>query len=91
VAVAFIGLDGVGPIAALEPQHLPDVLDHVEARAVAIGREDIGFEVPAPNVVAIRHLLARGYRIDPFVTYLMANRPFGQFDRYLGFTPPFVL
>ena len=91
VAVAFIGLDGVGPIAALEPQHLPDVLDHVEARALAIGREDIGFEVPAPNVVAIRHLLARGYRIDPFVTYLMANRPFGQFDRYLGFTPPFVL
>lgn len=91
VAVAFIGLDGVGPVAALEPQHLPDVLDHVEARAVAIGREDIGFEVPAPNVVAIRHLLARGYRIDPFVTYLMANRPFGQFDRYLGFTPPFVL
>ena len=91
VAFAFIGLDGVGPIAALEPQHLPDVLDHVEARAVAIGREDIGFEVPAPNVVAIRHLLARGYRIDPFVTYLMATRPFGQFDRYLGFTPPFVL
>lgn len=47
--------------------------------------------MPAPNVVAIRHLLGRGYRLDPFVTYLMANRPFGKFDRYLDFTPPFVL
>jgi GNAT superfamily N-acetyltransferase len=91
VAFAFIGLDGVGPIAALEPEHLPEILRHVEARAAAIGREEIGFEVPAPNVIAIRHLLGRGFRLDPFVTYLMANRPFGQFDRYLGFTPPFVL
>ena len=91
VAFAFIGPDGAGPMAALEPEHLPDVLCHVEARAASIGREEIGFEVPAPNVVAIRHLLGRGFRLDPFVTYLMANRPFGQFDRYLGFTPPFVL
>jgi GNAT superfamily N-acetyltransferase len=91
VAFAFIGADGAGPIAALEPEHLPEILRHVEARAAAIGREEIGFEVPAPNVIAIRHLLGRGFRLDPFVTYLMANRPFGQFDRYLGFTPPFVL
>jgi len=91
VAFAFIGLDGVGPIAALEPEDLPEVLAHVEARAAAIGRQELGFEVPAPNVTAIRHLLGRGYRLDPFVTYLMANRPFGRFDRYLGFTPPFVL
>jgi len=91
VAFAFIGPDGTGPIAALQPEHLPDVLRHVEARAGAMGREEVGFEVPAPNVVAIRHLLGRGFRLDPFVTYLMANRPFGQFDRYLGFTPPFVL
>jgi len=91
VAISFIGSDGVGPIAALEPEHLPDVLRHVEARAAAIGREELGFEVPAPNVVAIRHLLGRRFQLDPFVTYLMANRPFGHFDRYLGFTPPFVL
>ena len=91
VAFGFIGTDGVGPIAALEPEDLPDVLRHVETRAVAIGRVELGFEVPAPNAVATRHLLERGYRLDPFVTYLMANRPFGQLDRYLGFTPPFVL
>src|SRR5690606_37148532 len=57
VGFAFIGPDGVGPIATLEPDHLPDVLRHVEARAAAIGREEVGFEVPAPNVIAIRHLL----------------------------------
>lgn len=91
VAFGFIGRDGTGPIAARTPEHLPGVLGHLEARAAAIGREDLGFEVPAPNVIAIRHLLERGFRIDPFVTYLMANRPFGRFDRYLGFTPPFVL
>lgn len=91
VAYGFIGLDGAGPIAARGPEHLPAVLRHLEARAAAIGHEDLGFEVPAPNVIAIRHLLERGFRIDPFVTYLMANRPFGRFDRYLGFTPPFVL
>lgn len=91
VAFSFIGHDGVGPIAAHEPEHLPDVLRHVEARAAAMGREEVGFEVPAPNVVAIRHLLGRRFQLDPFVTYLMANRPFGRFDRFLGFTPPFVL
>lgn len=90
-AFAFVGRDGVGPIASLDPVHLPAVLGHVEGRAAAIGREELNFEVPAPNVGAIRHLLGRGYRLDPFVTYLMANRPFGQFDRYLGFTPPFIL
>jgi GNAT superfamily N-acetyltransferase len=91
VGFAFVGRDGVGPIAADEPELLPDILDHVEARAASLGREEIGFDVPAPAVVAVRHLLGRGYRLDPFVTYLMANRPFGRFDRYLGFTPPFVL
>ncbi len=35
------------------------------------------------------HLLGGGFQLDPFVTYLMASRPVGQFDRYLAFTPPF--
>lgn len=91
VGFAFLGRDGVGPIAAASPELLPEILAHVEARAAAAGREEIGFEVPAPAVACVRHLLARGFRIDPFVTYLMANRPFGHFDRYLGFTPPFIL
>ena len=88
---AFVGRDGTGPIAATEPDLLPDILSHVEARAAALGREEVGFEVPAPAVLAVRHLLARGFRFDAFMTYLMANRPFGRFDRYIGFAPPFVL
>lgn len=91
VGFAFAGRDGVGPIAATSSDLVPEILAHVEAWAAAAGREEIGFEVPAPAVAAVRHLLARGYRIDPFVTYLMANGPFGHFDRYLGFTPPFIL
>lgn len=91
LGVAFIGMGGSGPIAAMDPAALPDMLSHVEARAAALGRSQVAFEVPSPNVTAIRHLLGRGFLLDPFVTYLMANRPFGKFDRFIGFSPPFVL
>jgi hypothetical protein len=43
------------------------------------------------NEVAMRHLLGRGFKMDTFLTLLMSNRPFGQFDRFLGLSPPFVL
>lgn len=88
---AFAGRGGTGPIATAEPEHMADVLRHVESRAAVIGLDQLSFEVPAPNVTAIRYLLARGYRFDPFGTYLMANRPFGRFDRFIGFSPPFIL
>jgi sirohydrochlorin ferrochelatase len=88
---AFVGVGGSGPIAALVPERLPDILCHVETRAAAIGVERIELEVPAVNAVAVRHLLGRGFRIDPWINYLMANRPFGQFDRFIGFSPPLFL
>ena len=53
--------------------------------------ESLSLDVPMPNEVAVRHLLGRGFQFDPFYTYLMASRPFGQFDRYIGFGPPFIL
>jgi hypothetical protein len=43
------------------------------------------------NEVAVRHLLDRGFKIDPFLTILMSSRPFGRFDRFIGFAPPLVL
>jgi hypothetical protein len=43
------------------------------------------------NEIAMRHLLGRGFQIDTFFTFLMSSRPFGQFDRFIGFAPPFVL
>lgn len=91
VGFAFIGAGGVGPVAALEPADMADILRHVEARAAALGIEKLEFEVPSPNAVAIRHLLGRGFRIDPWINYLMSNVPFGQFDRFIGFSPPLYL
>lgn len=91
VGFAFVGPAGAGPIAALEPSHLPDMLLHVESRAVAVGLETLELEVPAVNDVAVNHLLGRGFRIDPWINLLMSNHPFGQFDRFIGFSPPIFL
>jgi GNAT superfamily N-acetyltransferase len=91
VAFGFVGKIGSGPVAALSPEDQPFILTHLEARARALGRENLAFEVPSINQVAMRHLLDRGYQIDTFLTLLLSSRPFGQFDRFIGFAPPFVL
>jgi GNAT superfamily N-acetyltransferase len=87
----FVGTYGVGPIAVLDPADLPDVLLHVEDRAANLGLSEIEFQLPGPNEVAARHLLSRGFRIDPWINLLMSDRPFGRFDRILGFGPPIFL
>jgi GNAT superfamily N-acetyltransferase len=87
----FVGATGTGPIAALDPADLPAMLDHIEGRAAAMGKGTIGLEVPMVNEVAMRYLLGQGYQMDPFLTLLLSSRPFGQFDRFIGFGPPLVL
>ena len=91
IGFAFVGERGLGPIAALEPADQVAILSHVETRAAALGRKEIGFEVPMINEVAMTHLLGRGYRLDTFFTFFLSSRPFGRFDRFIGFAPPFVL
>jgi hypothetical protein len=91
VGFAFVGHGGSGPIAALDADDLPEQLLHVEARAHALGVKSLSFQVPGPNAVAARHLMGRGFRLDPWVNVLMSNRPFGQFDRFIGFGPPMFL
>jgi GNAT superfamily N-acetyltransferase len=91
VGFAFIGTDGVGPIAALDPADQPSILKHIERRAAELGRDELGFEVPMVNEVAMQHLLGRGFRIDAFLTILLSSRAFGQFDRFISFGPPLVL
>ena len=81
----------VGPIAALEPTDLPAILGHVERLAAGTGSDRLELEVPGVNEVAIRHLLGRGFHIDPWINLLMSNRPFGRFDRFIGFSPPIFL
>jgi hypothetical protein len=63
----------------------------VEARAHALGVKTLELQVPGPNAVAVRHLMGRGFRLDPWVNVLMSSRPFGQFDRFIGFGPPLFL
>jgi ribosomal protein S18 acetylase RimI-like enzyme len=88
---AFVGAGGVGPIGAADPADLPRILDEVLRRAAAMGLETVSFEVPMSNGTALRHLLARGLSIDPFLTLLLSNREFGQMDRYVAHSPPFFL
>lgn len=94
VGFGFVGLPssgGTGPVATLDPDDQAPVLRHLEGRAAAMGRETIEFEVPSVNDRAVRHLLDRGFQLDQFLTLFMASRPFGRFDRFIGFAPPFVL
>jgi GNAT superfamily N-acetyltransferase len=92
IGSAFLGPRGaIGPVAATEPEHLPAILDHVERRAAELEIGEIALEAPMVNEVAMRHLLGRHFKMDTFLTFLMSNRPFGRFDRFMGFSPPFVL
>jgi len=91
VGFGFVGTTGSGPVVALDAADQVSILRHLEGRAAELGVEELGLEVPMVNEVAVRHLLDRGFKIDPFLTLLMSNRPFGQFDRFIGFGPPLVL
>ena len=91
VGFAFVSKDGCGPIGALDPADLPDMLLHVEGRAKSLGMAQLKLDIPGPNEAAIRHLLGRGFRLDPAMSFLMSERPFGQFDRFMGLFPPLFL
>ncbi len=90
VGFAFVGKQGAGPIGALDPDDLPAQLLQVESRAHALGAERLSVQVPGVNATAVRHLVGRGFQIDAWVNLLMSNRPFGQFDRFLPFSPLFL-
>jgi GNAT superfamily N-acetyltransferase len=91
IGFSFLGRDGAGPMAALEPSDLPAILLHVEALARTLELERLELQVPAPNAIAIRHLTGRRYRFDSWINFLMSDRPFGQFDRFIPFSPPLFL
>lgn len=91
IGFSFFGPDGAGPMAALDPSDLPAILLHVEGLARSIGLERLELQLPAPNAVGIRHLMGRGFRFDSWINILMSDRPFGQFDRFIPFSPPLFL
>jgi GNAT superfamily N-acetyltransferase len=91
IGFGFFGETGVGPIAALSPDQQSEILLHLEDRAHACGVEEVSFQVPTVNAIAMRHLLSRGFRFDAPLNIFMSDRPFGQFDRFIAFGPSIVL
>jgi GNAT superfamily N-acetyltransferase len=91
IGFSFVGPDGAGPMAGLHPSDLPAILVHAEDVARSIGLERLEVQVPGPNEVGVRHLLARGFRFDRWINFLMSDRPFGHFDRFVPFSPPLFL
>ena len=80
-----------GPFALLDPGDYPAVLAHAESTVAAAGQSDFTVVVPMVNQIAVRYLLARGFQLDPFFSYLMSDKPFGRFDCYIETTPTFFL
>ncbi len=90
VGYGYIGAAS-GPFALLDPADFPDALAHAEAESALQGHAHFGLEVPMTNISAVDTLLARGFQMDSFLAFLMSDRPFGQLDRYILTSPPFVL
>jgi hypothetical protein len=70
-------------MAALDRADIPALLAFVETRAAEAGEPTIDFSVPMANTLAVRHLLDRGLRIDPFVAMLLVDDDSMQLDRWV--------
>jgi GNAT superfamily N-acetyltransferase len=91
VGFSFLSATGCGPMAALEPADQRSILLHLERRALESGVDELNFQVPTVNAIAMNHLLSRGFKIDAPLNMFMSNREFGHFDRFVAFGPPIVL
>ena len=80
-----------GPFALLDPADFPAVLAHAESIVAAQGHPAFSVVVPMINQTAAGYLLQRGFRLDPFFSYLMSDKPFGRFEHYIETTPTFFL
>lgn len=90
VGYGYIGSD-VGPIALLNETDFPSVLAHAENRAAELGSPMISVETPMLNRSAVGYMLARGFKLDANVILFMSDEPFGKFEKYLSYSPPFFL
>jgi GNAT superfamily N-acetyltransferase len=78
-----------GPYAALSGGDLPVLLADGEAAAARAGHATVTFDTPMTGRPAIDHLLARGFRVDPFVMLFFTDGPIDGLDRYILTSPPF--
>jgi GNAT superfamily N-acetyltransferase len=89
VGYGYIGTAS-GPFALLEESDYPAVLAHAETLSASMGRH-FGLEVPMVNETAVKYLLQRGFHMDTFVAQFLSDAPFGQFDKYIVTSPPFIM
>jgi GNAT superfamily N-acetyltransferase len=89
-AVAY-GYGGVrtGPAGVLDARDLPALLSLLEAAAAQRGVERAAFEVSGRAGEAVGHLLARGFRPDPFGVYLLADERPPALERHVFLQPSF--
>ena len=80
-----------GPFALLDNRDFAAVLAHAETAVSLQGHSKVEFVTPTVNETAVDHLLAHGYRLQPFFCQLMTSRPFGRFDHYVATSPMFAL
>lgn len=78
-----------GPFAVLDPADMPVLLADAERAAFQAGQAEVAFDVPLVNREAVAHLIARGYRLDPFHMLFLSDAEPGRFDRYIVCGPPF--
>ena len=91
VAYAF-GSDGysTGPAAALEAEHLPMLLQHIEQEASHAGIDSLIMTIPAQARHAVSWAIASGYRMDPFQEVLLARHSSMKLDRFIMTSSAFV-
>lgn len=78
-----------GPMAALDPEDVPALIDHVMGAAGDIA--DFCITLPFLNHQALAHVLRRGGRIDPFYLMILSDDPNLRLDRYIHTSPSFIL
>jgi GNAT superfamily N-acetyltransferase len=80
-----------GPYAAFDADDVPVLLADAESHAAATGQASIEFDLALTARTALDHLLARGFRVDPFLMLLFTDGPVDGMDRYVLTAPPFFL
>ncbi|MBM3520508.1 MAG: hypothetical protein FJX63_07040 [Alphaproteobacteria bacterium] len=70
---------------------MPALLDHVTSEAAKAGEQEFSFQVPFINRIAVRHLLGRGGKIEPFYVEILASGDAMRLDRWIHTTPMYIL
>jgi hypothetical protein len=60
-----------------------------ESAAAAAGHDNVTFDLPLVGRSRLDHLLARGFRVDPFLMLFFTDGPTDGLDRYVLTSPPF--